>query len=154
MIGDCRPPISEDYYPRYTDHCSLIAQRVSIRNLLSVLYSAIYSHYCCYILIHCAACTQVDHPPSFILAPTISTFLAPTGAQGVTLSVCPSVRPLQSVLSSSIWLKSLSNQSAVSQQSVSSQSAVSQQSVSNQSAVSQQSVSSQSVSQSLEEQFI
>ena len=47
---------------RYTDHCSLIAQRVSIRNLLSVLYSAIYSHYCCYILIHCAACTQVNHP--------------------------------------------------------------------------------------------
>ena len=62
MIGDCRPPISEDYYPRYTDHCSLIAQRVSIRNLLSV-YSPIYSHYCCYILIHCASCTQVDHPP-------------------------------------------------------------------------------------------
>lgn len=76
LIGDCRPPISEDYYPRYTDHCSLIAQRVSIRNLLSVLYSAIYSHYCCYILIHCAACTQVDHPPSFILAPTISTFFS------------------------------------------------------------------------------
>ena len=55
-------PHLQDYYPRYTDHCSLIAQRVSIRNLLSVLYSAIYSHYCCYILIHCAACTQVDHP--------------------------------------------------------------------------------------------
>ena len=55
-------PHLQDYYPRYTDHCSLIAQRVSIRNLLSVLYSTIYSHYCCYILIHCAACTQVDHP--------------------------------------------------------------------------------------------
>ena len=56
-----RPPSPRIIIPDIQTYCSLIAQRVSIRNLLS-MYSAIYSHYCCYILIHCAACTQVDHP--------------------------------------------------------------------------------------------
>ena len=58
-----RPPSPRIIIPDIQTYCSLIAQRVSIRNLLS-MYSAIYSHYCCYILIHCAASTQKYHPPN------------------------------------------------------------------------------------------
>ncbi len=56
-------------------------------------------------------------------------FLAPTGARGVTISVCLSVRYkfVSSTQSSSFWLKSLSNQSAVSWQSVSSHRAIREQ---------------------------
>ena len=68
-------------------------------------------------------------------------FLVPTGTQGVTmsvrLSVCLSVRDkfVQSSQSSSFWLKSLSNQSGISQQSLSTQRALRQHSDSTQRAL-------------------
>ena len=49
--------------------------------------------------------TGMDYPPSF-------QFLAPSGAQGVAVSVRPSVFPVQS---SSIWLSQQSLSSALSQ---------------------------------------
>ena len=56
----------------------------------------------------------------------VISFLAPTGAQEVTLCVRPSVRHkvVRSTKSSSFWLKSSSNQSGISQQSVSTQKAL------------------------------
>ena len=63
-------------------------------------------------------------------------FLAPTGAQEVTMCVRPSVRPfvrsklVWSSHSSSFWLKTSNNQLGISQQSVSTQRALREQSVS------------------------
>ena len=77
-------------------------------------------------------------------------FLAPTGAQGVTISVRPSVclsvtKCSLFIFLAQIFKQSVSSQSAVSQQSVSSQLEVTKQSLSNQRAIREQIESTQSI---------